>query len=331
MKYAILPRVIPCFPSFRGKSAVVVVAFLFASSSIGLSASRSLPRNFQFETLPLERSQQNHLLVRVVINGKPARLGVDTGAPVSAIALNRRDYFGLTSIPLKSKIPTRLQINGAFNSVAIARRLQLGALNLIDEPMVLIDLSSSTQAAKMLDEEPIDGILGADVLFPTSAIVDCQTQTLVLKIDPRLSGTVPGYDFRGLRAVPLRVGKNFNLYVDGAVNGAAAVLMVDTGAFATLMHRRFMRGMKIPLRDTPYRSAGVNLSARGLQLATLNRLSIGSVQLRKKEVGVMDLGGLIHGKMLDATPPVVGLLGSEILQRHHGIIDFGTLTLYLKR
>ena len=70
---------------------------------------------------------------------------------------------------------------------------------------------------------------------------------------------------------------------------------------------------------------------RGLQLATINRLSIGSVLFRKKEVGVMDLEGLIHGGMLNGKPPVAGLLGSEILRRHHGIIDFGTLTLYLKR
>jgi hypothetical protein len=31
------------------------------------------------------------------------------------------------------------------------------------------------------------------------------------------------------------------------------------------------------------------------------------------------------------SPPVVGLLGAEILRSHHGIVDFGTRTLYLKR
>jgi hypothetical protein len=42
-----------------------------------------------------------------------------------------------------------------------------------------------------------------------------------------------------------------------------------------------------------------------------------------KKVGVMDLEGLTNGGLLKAKPPVVGLLGSEILQRHDGIIDFG--------
>src|SRR6266849_3097761 len=76
----------------------------------------------QFEALPLVRSRQNHLLVRAFINGKPAWLGVDTGAPVSAIALSRRQHFRLTGISGNSKLPPRLQINGAFNNVAIARQ-----------------------------------------------------------------------------------------------------------------------------------------------------------------------------------------------------------------
>lgn len=317
---------------FLEKCVVLSVPVLVSSSILGAPVVR-LPtvERIQFEALPLERSQQNHLLVRASINGKPALLGVDTGAPVSGIALNRRRHFGLSAIPLKSKLPSRVQINGAFNSVAIAKRLQLGALNLIDEPMVVIDLSNSSRAARALKEEPIDGILGADILFPTSAIVDCETQMLILKMDPTYLGSVPGYNFRGIRGVPLHVSRNYNLYVDGIINGAPAQLMVDTGAFATLMHRRFMHRMKIPVRNTPYSSAGVNLSERGLQLATINRLTIGKVHFRKKEVGVMDLEGLIYGKMLEAKTPVAGLLGSEILQLHHGIIDFGTLTLYLRR
>jgi predicted aspartyl protease len=331
VKYAILRRVISFSRLWRSRNAVFGALLLVASPVVSAAPSRPVPENFQFEALPLERSQQNHLLLRTFINGRPALLGVDTGAPVSAIALKRRDYFKLRPIPVKSKLPAQVEINGAFNSVVIARRLQLGALNLIDEPMVLIDLSSSSRAAKALNEEPIDGILGADILFPTSAIVDCQTQKLILKMDPDLPGGVPGYDTHGLHSVPLHVSRTYNLYVDGKINGAPAQLMVDTGAFATLMHRGFMRRMNIPTRQTRYNSAGVNLSERGLRLATINQLSIGKVQFAKKEVGVMDLEGLIHGGLLVAKPPVAGLLGSEILQDHHGVIDFGTLRLYLKR
>lgn len=284
------------------------------------------------EALPLQRSPQNHLMVRAFINGKPALMTVDTGAPVSAIATQRREYFGLQPISGGGEIPTRLNVNGAFNSVVTAKTLRLGSLNLLDEPLVAIDLRGRPRArVRGLDEPVIDGILGADILFPTKAVVDCDKQLLILKMDPSVPAGLPGMDVRGFRRVPMHVSSGYNLYVDGMVNGRAAKLMVDTGAFATLLHSDFVRSMRIPLRRSPFTSSGVNLSERRVQLATVTNLSIGSVDLHGKEVGVIDMTGLIHGGLLAARPPVVGLLGSEILRRNHGIIDFGTNTLYLKR
>ena len=130
--------------------------------------------------------------------------------------------------------------------------------------------------------------------------------------------------------MPLRVSEGYNLYVDGAINGAPARLMVDTGAFATLLHRGFVRQMRIPLHETPFSSSAVNLKQRGVEVARIRRLSVGSVDIMGKDVGVIDLEGLIHGGLLRASPPVAGLLGAEILRAHHAIIDFGTRTLYLR-
>jgi predicted aspartyl protease len=285
----------------------------------------------RFEALPLVRSRQNHLMVRAFINGKEAWLTIDSGAPVSAIALNRRNHFRLKPIAAKSDLPSRIQINGAFNNVAIARQLRLGGLTLIDEPVVTVDLGNSARAARLVHEEEIDGIIGADILFPTQAVLDCQRQLLILKTDPDVLGGVPGLDRRGLQAVPIQVSDGFNLYVNGSINGKPAKFMVDTGSFATLLHRSFVRRLRIATRETRYSSSAVNLKERGLRVARIRKLSVGSVDIVGKEVGVIDLEGLIHNGLLEGSPPVAGLLGAETLRRHHGIIDFGTRTLYLQQ
>ena len=137
-------------------------------------------------------------------------------------------------------------------------------------------------------------------------------------------------DYNGFASMPIHVSEGYNLYVDGAVNGAPAQLMIDTGAFATLLHRSFVKRLKIPLQNTPFSSAAVNLRESDVQVARIRLLSVGSVNIVGHKVGVIDLGGLIHGEMLKGKRPVVGLLGGELLQRHHGIIDFGTRRLYLK-
>jgi predicted aspartyl protease len=317
---------------------VSLSCWVAASPAQGQSASRRSSaeqtiwqrNNPQFEALPLELSPQNHLIVHAFINGKLALLGVDTGAPVSAIAVSRHRHYGLESISSTSKLPPKLMINGALDAVAIAKSLRIGALNLVDEPMVAIDLGPESRTARLRGEQEIDGILGADILFPTRAVLDCQRRLLILNLEPQSEALTPGVDYRGLRSVPIHVSDGYNLYVDGAINGAPALLMVDTGAFATLLHRSFVERMKIPLRDTRFSSAAVNLKLRDVQIARIRRLSVGSVDIIGHNVGVMDLGGLIHGGLLAAKPPVAGLLGSELLQRHHGIIDFGTRRLYLK-
>src|SRR5213082_500278 len=302
-------------PLARRTVSIFLAGLLLASPVFGATLSANEERRSklpQFEALPLIRSRQNHL-------------------PVSAIALHRREHFRLTPISAKSTLPARIQINGAFNNVAIARELRLGALSLVDEPVVTVDLGGSARAAQFLHEQEIDGIIGADILFPTKAVLDCQQQLLILKTDPDVVGGAPGFDRRGLRAVPIQVSDGFNLYVNGSINGAAAKLMIDTGSFATLLHRSFVRRMRIATRETPFSSSAVNLKERGVQVARIRKLSVGAVDIIGKEVGVIDLEGLIHGGLLRGSPPVAGLLGGEILNRHHGIIDFGTRTLYLKR
>ena len=59
-------------------------------------------------------------------------------------------------------------------------------------------------------------------------------------------------------------------------------------------------------------------------------MSLGLVNIMGRDVGVVDLGGVLH-EGLQRSPPAVGLLGAEILSRQHAIIDFGTRTLYLRR
>src|SRR5436853_7641847 len=105
--------------------------------------------------------------------------------------------------------------------------------------------------------------------------------------------------------------------------------MVDTGAFATLLNRGFVRRLHVPLHETEFSSSAVTLKQRGVQIARIRQLSVGSVDIMGNDVGVVDLEGLIHSDLLKGSQPVAWLLGAEILRTNHGIIGFGTCTLCL--
>ena len=312
---------------FSRRVTVCVGVAAFVLGAIAPSLRAATAGGFQYEALPLIRSSQTHLLVEAEINGKPATLVVDSGAPVSAVSLERADHFGLTQVKPKpkSEMPHRLNINGAFNPISIARNLRIGMISLIDEPVILIKISEERGAKR-----ESDGILGTDVLSPLKAVLDYDRMLLVLKIDPSVPGPVPGYDFRGFRRIRMQESEGANLFVPGSINGTKARLMVDTGAPGTLLHSQFVVQMKIPTQKSRYNSVGVNVPETRIHLANITRLSIGSMDMQSSRVGVINLQGLIH-EGLNARPPVVGLLGSEMLHDYHAIIDFGTKSLYLKR
>ena len=319
-------------PFFSRKNLSALLAGLVAGLPLpALARAPAKAETPLYEALPLERSSQNRLLVRAEINGKPARLLVDTGSPLSVVAADRATHFKMSPVSAKSGSLSRLNVNGAFNSISIARSLQLGALKLTDEAMVLIDLARLRRSSDNEDEGESDGILGTDILSPLMAVLDYDRMLLVFKLDPRISGPVPGFNFRGYRRVRMHESDGYNLYVDGKVNGKKARLMVDTGAFATLLHSQFVLGMKIPTRKTRFVSSGINLSPSRVHVATITRFSVGSMDMQSHRVGVINLERLIYGSSLQASPPVAGLLGSEMLRRYHAIIDFGTKSLYLKQ
>jgi predicted aspartyl protease len=303
---------------------------LASSATSSRSAASKNQLDSQFEALPLVRTRQNHLLVHAFINDKPALLIVDSGSPGTVIASRRRSHFGVSRVSEDSKYPARVRVNGSYNTLVIAHTLRLGGLTVGDVPAISADLSGPRRAAHSSHDPEADGILGTDVLFASRAVMDCQRKLLILNLQPDIPTPVPGLDFRGFQKVPMFVTEGFNLYVDGLVNGSQARLMVDTGAFATLLHKPFVRRLHIPTEQTSLASAAINLKEEGLDVARIRKLSVGVVDIGRNDVGVIDLGSILH-EALQLSPPAVGLLGAEILNRHHGIIDFGTRTLYLKK
>ena len=221
-------------------------------------------------------------------------------------------------------------VNGVADKLAIVHDLRLGALNIVDMPIVLTHISSPPRVAKLVREEEIDGILGVDVLFATKAVMDCKDQVLILNRYPEIPGGESPLDLRGFQKMPIDVSEGYNLFVNGSINGRRTKLLVDTGAVVTTLHRSFVRELHIPYYATSITSSGINRKNDVVDVARIRKLSVGSVQVFGKAIGVADLHWLLSDGSASESRAVAGLLGAELLKSHHAIIDFGTRTLYLK-
>ena len=133
-----------------------------------------------FDVLELERTQTDHFAIEAELNGVAGRFIVDTGASNTCVGLDRVAHFGMESedSEIKAAGAGSAELETA---VSAGNHLLIGSWEQAGLQVVLIDLSHVNQALCAHEADPVDGILGADVLRLGRAVIDCKKNRLFLK------------------------------------------------------------------------------------------------------------------------------------------------------
>ena len=123
-----------------------------------------------FTTLPLQvvsiQEHGFHLLIKIKINNKTARMVVDTGASQTVMDRERVHHFVKEREFKKSEaLSTGLGTNTMESHIAHLRKIQLGDLIIKDTSLLLLDLSMVNKSYQQIGIKEIDGILGSDILM----------------------------------------------------------------------------------------------------------------------------------------------------------------------
>jgi predicted aspartyl protease len=156
---------------------------LFFSKTPGrLPVTREKYEQMGFTYIPLEIMQPNHVGVLGTIDGIDYTFMIDTGSPFTTI---------MDSIAEKENLPryaTNMTLRGYFEDLRNPRiraaslpRFKIGSQDLSDEFVTFANLNVPTNNLK----HPFGGIIGADVLFYRSAILDLGNGALYLAPDFR--------------------------------------------------------------------------------------------------------------------------------------------------
>ena len=137
--------------------------------------------NIPIQFLDIE-NEGYHLLIKVLLNNKTANLIIDTGASRSAFDINQIDKF-INDKELKEidKLSTGLGTNTMKSHSINIDKVQFGDYIIDNYNAIVIDMSHVNESYKSLDLEPIDGVLGGDILYDTKAIIDYDKKCLILK------------------------------------------------------------------------------------------------------------------------------------------------------
>ena len=135
-------------------------------------------KNYTF--VKLEVLPTNHLALEIKLNGVKAKFILDTGASSSCVALAAMEIFGILSAD------GTIQAAGAGDGdmqgeISKGNRLRIGSWKWKNIDVVLLDLSHVNHALTREGLEPILGIIGADVLQRSKAIIDYKKHRLFLR------------------------------------------------------------------------------------------------------------------------------------------------------
>jgi Aspartyl protease len=133
----------------------------------------------------LSKSKSGHLYLNVKVNKTKGIFILDTGAGATIIDINKKVQFKLSGEAGKRKASGA---GGGDIYIEVAKDCQL-EINKYLCPRIklnLMDLSHVNKALLNENSPQIDGIIGSDILFNASGIIDYKNLSLFLKTEKNI-------------------------------------------------------------------------------------------------------------------------------------------------
>ena len=130
--------------------------------------------------VPLDLTATDHFEIIAKINGITGRFILDTGASNTCVGLDKIEYFELVSKNSKIKAAGA----GATNmetQISTKNSIEIGQWSQEKVKLVLFDLVHVNEALISHNAQPVDGVVGADVLKKGKAIIDYDKKCIYLK------------------------------------------------------------------------------------------------------------------------------------------------------
>ena len=133
-----------------------------------------------YKKVDLKQNNTNHFEVIASINGVEGLFILDTGASNSCVSFISASVFSLTVTDSQIKASS-FGVNGMETNISKDNSLKIGEWELENTDFVLFDLSHVNQALINHVSNPVDGVIGSEILKKGKAIIDYHKKYLYLK------------------------------------------------------------------------------------------------------------------------------------------------------
>lgn len=137
--------------------------------------------------------------------------------------------------------------------------------------------------------------------------------------------------------IPLQIidlhGDGFHPILDINVYGKPFKAVLDTGASRTAFDREVLTkaNAEAAIIASERLSTGLGTTTMESATAVIEKLYIGDFMIPEIEVAVLDLSTINYAYEQMGHPQVLGVIGSDVLMKYKGVINFGKKKLTLKQ
>lgn len=138
----------------------------------------------------------------------------------------------------------------------------------------------------------------------------------------------------GYTAIPFRQNVTGQLLINAKINDVDGVYILDSGAGQTVVDAKQLGtlNLKLNYEETALTGGGVGAHSIENVPSYNNKLEINNFKIDNLIVAVMSLETAWESlARAGAHDELFGIIGVDILKTGNAIIDFGTMTLYLKQ
>lgn len=137
--------------------------------------------NKGYSKVKLKFTKTNHFEIKASINGIKGRFILDTGASSSCVGFEAIERFNLKVKDSKIKA-VGAGASDMMTKLSNSNNLKIGKWKKKRISLILFNLTHVNNGLINHNAEPVDGIIGADILKKGKAVIDYEKKYLYLKL-----------------------------------------------------------------------------------------------------------------------------------------------------
>lgn len=131
-------------------------------------------------------------------------------------------------------------------------------------------------------------------------------------------------------SVKLHRLKTNHIQIEAKINGVKGVFILDTGASNSCVDTKLGGFFKIQSSESSEKASSATSEISNTLISKNNNIKIGKWNNKKFQIVLFDMSYINKTLMEQGSKNVSGIIGSDLLKKGKGIIDYSSYRLFLK-